>query len=146
MNLNLVKIKTKIILRIHNLSQIQSSMRIKNLITMNINQDIRKRKYMKDLRIVWDLKRKNLLILLILIKDRLIRIMMSVKKIIKMIVKTTRIIINKTIKIIIDKTMKVIKTITIIIVITKIMKRNFKKIKEIIIEISKIIRYDKTKN
>jgi len=101
---------------------------------------------MKDLRIVWDLKRKNLLILLILIKDRLIRIMMSVKKIIKMIVKTTRIIINKTIKIIIDKTMKVIKTITIIIVITKIMKRNFKKIKEIIIEISKIIRYDKTKN
>lgn len=100
---------------------------------------------MKDLRIVWDLKRKNLLILLILIKDRLIRIMMSVKKIIKMIVKTTRIIINKTIKIIIDKTMKVIKTITII-VITKIMKRNFKKIKEIIIEISKIIRYDKTKN
>jgi len=78
-------------------------------------------------------------------KEMLIRIMMSVKKIIKMIVKTTRIIINKTIKIIIDKTMKVIKTITII-VITKIMKRNFKKIKEIIIEISKIIRYDKTKN
>jgi len=72
--------------------------------------------------------------------------MMSVKKIIKMIVKTTRIIINKTIKIIIDKTMKVIKTITIIIVITKIMKRNFKKIKEIIIEISKTIRYYKTKN
>lgn len=100
---------------------------------------------MKDIRIDWDLKRQNLQIQLILMKEMLIRIMMSVKKIIKMIVKTTRIIINKTIKIIIDKTMKVIKTITII-VITKIMKRNFKKIKEIIIEISKIIRYDKTKN